>query len=196
MTIINARISRDEGIIATDTDAMLANGARLVCSKMQIIPHLLAVVAVRGQSTFLEMLMSYCQNSGHESFDTMLYRMPDHLHQSETFILSSPALVAPGGESGEEVFVAGWSGRQGRVIGRHFSKRGSAKFEETDTDFVVSPWDESIKAPKDCEDYKEFEELASAQTQWLRSTGAVAGGKLLVCRVTKDSISVTRGRDL
>jgi hypothetical protein len=189
LSLLNAWVTRGEAVVAVDTDGAAQDGARIVASKLLPIPHLNAVIGLRGQFAFLSLLFLRCASSSFESFDEMLEALPVHLAAIDEHLpeeLVSRVL----GDRGNELIAVGWSDRQTRMLGRRFVKRGgAAEFEVADFRSHVSPWDKNAMAGLPVQSPAAVERIARAQVQWMRSTfEAICGGKLIVCRVTRDSM--------
>ena len=186
MSLLNAWIAPDAAIIAVDTVGMAADGSPLHASKLMVVPHLGAVIAIRGQLALLTWLTVRANSAGFGALDDLLDAMPDMLAEAEAAI-GHHLNVLGGSAPGYEVVIAGWSDRQGRMIGRQFVSRGG---EQTvrDTDFHVSPWHPSMEglptAPHG------IEQLARGQVIFMRGLGAHCGGKLTIARLTRGAMTL------
>ena len=56
MSLLNAWIAPDAAIVVTDSIGMAADGSPLHASKLMVVPHLGAVIAIRGQLALLTWL--------------------------------------------------------------------------------------------------------------------------------------------
>jgi hypothetical protein len=184
MSLLNAWISPAEAIVAVDTDGVMADGSRLVTSKLLTIPHLNSVMTSRGSGAYLQLLFLHCITENFESFDAMVNAMPALLKRVDA---DAPAHTNEG-------LVVGWSDHRRRMSGRAFARRdraGETKLESEEADFIVSPWDASLSGIST--KVAAVEKLASAQVRFMRRNfpNATCGGKLIVCRATKTSITTT-----
>ena len=185
MSLLNAWVTKHEVIVAVDT--VCAGGT--VASKISPIPHLNAVLAMRGQSAFHTLLHMKCLNAGLCTFDDMNDRMLELLQAVEPWM--SQDLLVPGCDLAE-VVIAGWSHRRKSMEGWSFEKRGGAtEFAQCEIVRHISPFDASMSALS----LKSgaVEKLAAAQVQFMRklSPGSHCGGDLIVCRLTQTSTTTT-----
>ncbi len=186
MSLLNAWIAPDAAVIATDSIGMAADGSPLHASKLVVVPHLNAVIAIRGQLALLTWLAVRANSAGFATFDDLLDAMPGMLAEAGAAIGDRLSVLA-GSAPGYEVVIAGPSDRQGRMIGRQFVSRGG---EQTvrDTDFHVSPWHPSMEglptAPHG------IEQLARGQVIFMRGLGAHCGGKLTIARLTRGAMTL------
>ena len=71
MSLLNAWILPAEAIIAVDTDGVGDEGERMPSSKMLLVPHLNAVLALRGQLALLSYLFTRALSGSFDSFDEL-----------------------------------------------------------------------------------------------------------------------------
>lgn len=186
MSLLNAWIAPNEAIVAVDT--VCAGGT--VSSKLSLIPHLPAVLAMRGQRVFHTLLFVKCLDAGFRTFDEMTDRMPELLRAVEPWM--SEEMMFPGSGAKEEVFITGWSHRRNWMVGWSFVKKGiDTEFDAEEVVRSIAPSHESMSGLS----LKSgaVEKLAAAQVKLMRSLRPDAhfGGTLIVCRVTKTSITTT-----
>jgi len=188
MSLLNAWIAPDAAVIAVDTVGMAADGSPLHASKLQIVPHLGAVIAIRGQLALLAWLSVRANSAGFGALDDLLDAMPGMLAEAGAAIGDNLNVLA-GSAPGYEIIVAGWSDRQGRMIGRQFVKRGDMTASiERDVDHHVSPWHPSMDGlPLDPGG---LEQLARGQVIFMRGLGAHCGGKLTIARLTRGELNL------
>lgn len=189
MSLLNAWITRTEAIVAVDTDGVDLDGKRMPTSKLLTIPHLNAVLGLRGQAAFLSFVFLRCLSSSFESFDEMNDALPLILEEADSLPDWS---IAKDCRIGNEMLAVGWSDRRSRMLGRQFVKRdGMTEFSATDADFHVSPWHSSMSHIQPTA--AAVERIAREQVRWMRETypGAACGGKLIVCNINKGSISMS-----
>lgn len=192
MSLLNAWILPDEAIIAVDTDGVDDEGIRMPTSKLLLVPHLNAVLALRGQLALLSFLLVRSISSALDSFDALCDAMPAMLGEAAGAIPGELVVASP--IDGFELVAAGWSARRSRMAARLFVKRGDMPdMLERDVDRFVSPWNEAMQgvtvAPQ------ALDKIARAQVRWMRETfpGAACGGRLIVCRLTRRSATLEHG---
>lgn len=190
MSLLNAWIAPDAAIVAVDTVGMAADGSPLPASKLQLIPHLAAAIAIRGQLALLAWLSVRANSAGFATFDDLLDAMPGMLVEAA---IGDHLNVLAGSAPGHEIIVAGWSDRQGRMIGRQLVSRGGEQTAR-DTDFHVSPWHPSMDGlPLDPGG---LEQLARGQVIFMRGLGAHCGGKLTVARLIRGELTLQTTKEI
>jgi hypothetical protein len=190
VSLLNAWVTPAEAIVAVDTDGVGQDGARMPSSKLLPIPHLNAVMALRGQSAFLAFLFLRCISSSFETFDEMNDAMPGVLADVDAYLPADK--IVSSCRIGNELVLAGWSARRGRMLGRRFLKRDDMdEFSAADTELHVAPWHASLEGTPT--KAHAVEKLARAQVRWMREMfpNAACGGKLLVCRLTRKSLTLS-----
>lgn len=188
MSLLNAWVTPAEAIVAVDTDGATQAGERMPASKLLPIPHLNAVIALRGQAAFLALTFLRCVAGSFATFDELDAAMLEVLQDVEASLL--PEMIAPG-RIGNELITVGWSACQGRMLGRRFVKRDDmTAFEAAETNRHVSPWHASLQGTPTTS--HKLEQLARAQVRWMRATfaNAACGGNLIVCRLTRKTLSL------
>jgi len=188
MSLLNFWASPQEAVIAVDTVGMAADGSPLPASKLLPIPHLNAVIAIRGQLVLLAWLSVRANSAGFATFDDLLDAMPGMLAEAGAAIDHNLSVLA-GSMEGHELLVAGWSDRQGRMIGRQYVKRGDMTASiERDVDHHISPWHPSMDglptAPHG------IEQLARGQVIFMRGLGAHCGGRLTVAHLSREGLNL------
>lgn len=194
MSLLNAWIFPSEAVIAVDTDGARENGSRFGTSKVLPIPHLGgAAIAVRGQAALLQFLFLRAIGSGFDTFDELVSLPTELLDDMTASIPSNLLAAAPHVSMGNMVAMVGWSERRGAMYGRQFVQRGATEaFVADDFTVMLTPWPPAFQdLPKTPE---AVEAIAHAQCHWMRDTypGAMCGGKLVLCRVTRAGIEVVR----
>jgi hypothetical protein len=190
MSLLNAWISPTAAIVAVDTDGVGQDGARMPSSKLLPIPHLNAVLALRGQSALLSFVFVRCISSGFETFDQLADALPAMLIEAEDSVDDEHLVDGP--QIGNELLAVGWSDRKGQMAGRQFVKRGDmTEFSETDAAFHVSPWHASLQRQKI--EPQALDQIARAQVRWMRETfpNAACGGTLVVCSLNRKAMGLT-----
>lgn len=192
MSLLDAWIQPTEATVAVDTDGAALDGSPMPTSKLLALPHLGAVLALRGQAAFLAMLFVRSV-SGFGAFDELTDAMGGLV--AETDALVPGALIAGGPVVGNELLVVGWSERRSRMVGLQYVKRGEmVAFSEREVDRHVSPWD--AKAMAGVQPVAPaLERLARSQVRWMRESfpGAACGGRLLIAHLTRKSVSIMQG---
>lgn len=194
MSLLNAWITPAAALVAVDTDGAGFDGARMSASKLLPIPHLNAVVAIRGQLAFLSFVFLRCISSPFESFDDLVDALPVVLREADRLIAAE--YVVAGCAQGNELIAVGWSDRKGAMCGMQFVKRDAMeRFTVEEADFHVSPYGTALSdlhiGPSN------VEAIARAQVGWMReSFGAPCGGRLLLCNLDRHAMSVRHGINL
>lgn len=190
MSLLNAWITPAEAIVAVDTDGVGDGGKQLFLSKLSTIPHLNAVIAHRGQVDFHRTLFFLALKASFRTFDAMCDAMPALLKEAEEWVPSH--LIVEGSPIGNEVVIAGWSARENAMVGRQFQKReGDKGFAVDEVVRAIAPWYDSMAGLS--LKSGEVEKIASAQVRLMRNQcpDVFFGGTLIVCRVTRTSITTT-----
>lgn len=193
MSLLNCWIAPDAAIVAVDTVGQAADGSPLHASKLQIVPHVGAVVGLRGQLALLTWLSVRANSAGFATFDDLLAAMPGMLAEATAAIGHLTVAV---GAPGHEVIVAGWSDRQGRIVGRQFVKLADMTDPvERDVDRHISPWHPSMEGlPTEPHG---LEQLARGQVIFMRTAfDAHCGGKLTIARLTRDGLTLQRTKEI
>lgn len=179
-----------EAIVAVDTDGISQAGERKPMSKMLPIPHLPAVMGFRGQGMFAANVLQWCTCGGFASFDELVAALPGILAGVDLSLPEHLKVSVQGGGVGNEVIAVGWSHAQGRMLGHVFSEGEDLPgFFGRERGAYIAPWDEDSMAgiPKTA---KAVERIARAQVRWMQAKIGLGGGKLIVCRVTKGSLTM------
>jgi hypothetical protein len=155
-------------------------------SKISTIPHLNAVIAHQGQTDLHRILFLQCLKKSFRTFDEMCDDMPAMLRESEAWI---PKDWNVKGNLGNQFVIVGWSARSNAMTGREYRKfADDAEYSSDEIVRVISPSmaDFSLKSGA-------VEKLAAAQVRLMRNLrpDVHVGGTLIVCRVTKTSITTT-----
>jgi hypothetical protein len=184
MSLLNCWLTPTEALVAVDTDGVGRDGSRKPMSKLLPIPHLNAVIGHRGQGAFLWSVAQACLSGGFHTFDEMLDALPAIVQDVE---LNLPGYLKVDRFSGNEMIAVGWSQRRSKMLARTFVKHGLSDFSIRDSQGVIAPWDESMGVPKTLE---ALEDIARAQVEWMQEKEGLGGGALVVCRLTKDSMTM------
>lgn len=190
MSLLNAWIAPDAAVIAVDTVGMAADGSPLHASKLVVVPHLNAVIGIRGQLALLTWLAVRANSAGFATFDDLLDAMPGMLAEAGAAV-GDHLNVLGGSVPGYEVLVAGWSARQGRIVGRQFIRRDDMPDTSIvrDVDRHISPWHPSLEGlPTEPHG---LEQLAGGQVLFMRTAfDAHCGGKLTIARLTRGAMTL------
>lgn len=187
MSLLNAWLTRDRALIAVDSEGVVQDGSPRSMSKLLTIPHLPAVVAMRGSADFLARVFHCSISRCFGSFDELVDELPSILRYVDVTL---PSAARHPSFPDIELLLAGWSDRRSRMLGRLFTQRaGADDFAARDTVGCVAPFDkltmDTLRTTAD-----NVDEIASAQVRWMRATQGLGGGKLLVCRLNRYSVSV------
>lgn len=181
MSLLNAWIAPGEALVAVDTDGTRPDGERFSTSKMLALPHLSAVIALRGQAAFFHLL--FLRALHFQSFDQLAREMPGIIAETEAAIPDELIVSGVVGQ-GHELMLVGYSPMLERMVGLQFIRR-DGKRERREVDKHVSPWHRELAGTSI--EPQDLEALAAAQVRWMRQTfeNAACGGSLLVCRITR-----------
>lgn len=192
MSLLNFWASPQEAIVVTDSIGMAADGSPLHASKLVVVPHLGAVIALRGQLALLTWLAVRANSASFATCDDLLVAMPGMLVEATAAI--DHLTVLAGSAPGHETIIAGWSDRQGRIVGRQYVKQGAMPPVERDVDHHVSPWHPSMDGlPLDPGG---IEQLARGQVIFMRGLGAHCGGKLTVARLIRGELTLQTTKEI
>jgi len=187
MSLLNAWIAPDAAVVAVDTVGQAADGSPLPASKLLPIPHLGAVIAIRGQLALLTWLAVRANSAGFATFNNLLNTIPNMLAKAA---IDGQLNVLAGSMEKHTLLVAGWSDRQGRMIGRQLVKRGDMTASiERDVDRHISPWHASMEGLPI--EPGGLEQLARGQALFMRTAfDAHCGGKLTIARLTRGELTL------
>lgn len=190
MSLINAVHMGDHALISADTEAVFSDGSRGNVSKLLTIPHVNAVIAVRGSLAFLQKAHAeFCTMS---NFDQMAERAE---------LVMSYALTQQGNTEhldryahGAEMVFAGYSQKAGRVVIHLIRCEGIGHDTEAHLDIAnaILPGNLGISLEGITASREGLIELTSRQVKAIRehAPDAAAGGNLIVAEVRPRSIAV------
>lgn len=191
MSLLNAWVTPAEAIIAVDADGVRSDGSRFATSKLLPIPHLNAVLALRGQAAVLQFLFMGACSAGFDTFDELVDAMPALLEDMTRTMPGELLAQAAHVSSGNVLLAIGWSDERRGMLGRRFVQPAAGEpFIAEDFTTVLTPWPPALqKLPTAA---AAVDEISSAQVRWMRTTypGAVVGGKLIACRITREGIAM------
>ncbi len=166
------------------------------------IPAIGAVLALRGAASFMALVHAHSQASCPRNFDELLLGIPAALPVLFQLAIDAAGKLKrdPSPLTAEQVFFVGWSDAQQRIIGRSFCQETLAEgflVEDIET-VIIAPWDESQATIPDPSTPILMEALIRAQVRLLhgKAPDAAAGGRLILCEITKDSMTISRGAEL
>lgn len=188
MSLLNVWVTPSDVLVGVDTDGTAPGGSRIVTSKLLPIPHLPAVLALRGQAALLAGL--FLRSLSFASYDDLVDEMPALLAEVGGSLPSE--LIAADGVAGQghEVLVAGYSPRRERMHGRMFIDREGRKAERDVEDYFLSPWDKAWRVAPHRDN---VQKIAAQQVEWMRNSfaNAACGGALILCRVMQGGLVVS-----
>lgn len=190
MSLINALNMGDHALISADSEAVFSDGSRGQVSKLLTIPHVNAVIAVRGSLAFLHKAHAeFCTMS---NFDQMAERAE---------LVMSYALAQQGSTEdldkyaqGAEMILSGYSQEAGRVVIHLIRCEGIGKDTEAHLDIAnaILPGNLGISLEGITASREGLIDLTSRQVKAIRehAPDAAAGGNLLIAEVRPRSIAV------
>lgn len=204
MSIVNAFVSPEWGVVCADTEAGPDGGPYIEVSKLVPLPHMSAVIAFRGSMLFLAGAVNGVFSLGC-GFDELVRQMPDLLQlSSENAIKMLPKvglaekLTSEEAGCGEAILV-GFSPAAGRIAGHHFRRvtlDGGFVTTKNVSYFSAPAWDDvdlelpSVRGDPGKEGMKA---LALAQLKLVRerhTPGEATGGRLIRAEVRRDTMTI------
>lgn len=205
MSIVNAFVSPECGVVCADTEAGPDGGPYIEVSKLVPLPHLGAVIAFRGSLLFL----AGAANAAFAlacSFDELSQHMPDLLQRSSDNAVKmlprvglSDKMTSEDAGCGEAILI-GFSPAAGRIVGHHYRRitlDGGFVTNARARYFSAPAWSDidfdlpAISANVTKENMKA---LALEQSRLARerdTTGeATGGGRLIYAEVRRDSMTI------
>lgn len=119
MSILNAFISKDLGLLGVDTEAILPDGSIAEVCKLVALPHLSAAVGTRGPDIFA-MSVAGSLVACRYSFDDLAKNLPNIM---EVAINSTLSIGIPEDECACELVLVGHSVTAQKIVGHQASKR-------------------------------------------------------------------------
>lgn len=190
MSLINALNMGDHALISADSEAVFSDGSRGQVSKLLTIPHLNAVIAVRGSLAFLQ--KAHAEFCTMPTFDQMAERAE---------LVMSYALAQQGSTEqldkyahGAEMVLAGYSQKAGRVVIHLIRCEGIGHDTEAHLDIAnaILPGNLGISLEGITASREGLIELTSRQVKAIRehAPDAAAGGNLIVAEVHQGRVAV------
>ncbi|MFA6312334.1 MAG: hypothetical protein WC681_12705 [Sterolibacterium sp.] len=203
MSIVQAFVHPDCGIVCADTEAGPDDGPYIEVSKLIPLPHMNAVIAGRGVMLFLASVVTGAFAAGCD-FDELARQMPDLLKlASDKAVELAPKLVAGALTSEEagcgEVVIVGYSPARARIVGHHFRRQTLAEgfiANNNITHFVAPSWADAdlnlqnVSVPPSKEYIKT---LALAQLRLTRereTAGIATGGRLIYAEIRQSGMTI------
>lgn len=206
MTILNVVLdSRSQSaLVGVDTLGAAHDGSRYQCAKLIPLVHVPAVVALRGNSAFLSIVICTITWTLWRDLDDLLELMPRYLSEGyQQLITVQQAGHIPASLALEEqtVVVVGWSARHEKIIAREWTQKTAAEgfIADDAAPYHIAPYDASIEhVTNNVRTPADMEKLARAQGALLneRFPGSGTGGKLIVARLERGSLSIRHQCDL
>lgn len=205
MSIVNAFVSPECGVVCADTEAGPDGGPYIDVSKLVPLPHMSAVIAFRGSMLFLAGAVNGVFVLGCD-FDELSRHMPDLLQgSSDNAIKMLPRVGLADKMTSEEAgcgeaILVGFSPAEDRIVGHHFRRialdggfvtNSHARYFSSpawsDVDFNLP----AISANVTRENMKTLA-LERSRLARARDTVGVAtgGGRLIYAEVRRDSMTI------
>lgn len=201
MSILNAFIYPDHAFVCVDTETVLPGGGpRFETSKLFAVPHLNAVIGLRGTVLLNSMLMAATVLFDGD-FDGLSQSLPGLLNNAveRAIALGQCELVTPETVASAEVVAVGFSRARGRIVLNFF------KSESLDVGFVAyTNITGTFSAPSVTDPELDIEHLRRlpggeglktlglAQVRMLREREpqAAAGGRLILAEIRQDGMKI------
>jgi hypothetical protein len=206
MTILNVVFDRrsQSALVGVDTLGAAHDGSHYHCAKLMPFVHIPAVVALRGNSAFLSIVTCTITWTLWRDLDDLLELMPRYLADGyKQLIVVQQAGHIPASLALEEqtIVVVGWSERQQKIIARKWTQKTAAEgfIADDAAPYHIAPYDASIDyVTNNVRTPADMERLARAQVALLneRFPGSGTGGKLVVARLERGSLSIRHQCDL
>lgn len=204
MSIVNAFVNPDCGVVCADTEAGQDGGPYIEVSKLVPLPHMNAIIAFRGSVLFLSGALTGVFVSGCD-FDELSGQMPDILKLASdkavelcSRFVHTASMTREEAGCGEAIIV-GFSPAMSRVVGHHFTRKTlDHGFVETNNIryFSAPAWDginlnlQDIHTQPSKENMKS---LALSQLCLMRERekdGLATGGRLIFAEVRQSGMTI------
>lgn len=193
MSILNAFISKDLGLLGVDTEAILPDGSIAEVCKLVALPHLSAAVGTRGPDIFA-MSVAGSLVACRYSFDDLAKNLPNIM---EVAINSTLSIGISEEECACELVLVGHSVTAQKIVGHQASKRPGGGIEvSTGWPQLYAPFwcGDEIQALGIVADRAGMVSLAKKQCEWARARGPAgnpAGGRFMVAEIRKGSVLIS-----
>jgi hypothetical protein len=187
MSLLNVVVGDEIAWLCVDTTSqVIADGRCIHSSKMIHFPHINAVVACRGELSFLANIFLSCFFDPVHDFDSLLQVWPKRLiDATEDYLHRAKESAFDVSLVGHEVILLGWSNARSRPVCLA-SRRQSASeiFESMEVNCRLAP--NPGQSLFDFSSLASLEEVARAQVHAVRvsNSGDPIGGKLLLAELT------------
>lgn len=203
MSIVNAFVSADCGIVCVDTQGALEDGRYIEVSKLVPPPHVNAVAAYRGIVMFMAAAVpGMFATSG--DFDELARHMPDILtfasnKAAELALTLGPVPMTREEAGCGEMVIVGFSPERSRIVGHHFRRETLDRgFVTTNNiiQFSAPSWegvDLGLQKLAPCPSRQDIEALMLAQLrEWRAREKEVnaAGGRIIYSEVRRGGITI------
>lgn len=142
MSLLNVWVSHAKAMVVVDTEVRTQDGTYHEASKMMVLPHANAVVAVRGHNVFLSSVASLVLQTGGD-FDQIVENMPLHLKTAMDFLVSNKEQFVDSVYR-QEIALVGYSRSLGCMDCMVYASADETGFKDTEIDKAyLSPWDGS-----------------------------------------------------
>lgn len=200
MSILNAFVSPNCGLIGVDTECSLLDGGYGEVSKLIPLVHMNAVVAFRGSVVFILNAATVCIGAG-LGFDELAENMPELLKRAADGSVKNAAILSVTEEylGCAEVVLVGFSPKMGRIVGHFFKRETLTTGFVTTSDFgcyVAPHWggnELSCQQLGILENKAGMETLALTQSRLVRErepAGAAAGGRFVVAEIRRSDMTI------
>jgi hypothetical protein len=196
MSLLNVFVGPGRIDITADTDCVAPDGTHTAGTKLVHIPHLNAVVAGRGNMSITNWFALVALETLGRDFDAVADAMPTDLGDVRRHLIAIKKLTVDG--SAQDVFLAGWSPRRGRLQALHYVLRDDAfVLNEDIISMSLNPRGCFADPPRSNPRPDVFA-IARQQVEWLRANwpGVGAGGRLIVAQLMRDRVSISTGVSL
>jgi hypothetical protein len=201
VSIVNAWCERDQVLLVVDTaSGGRTDGTNGELSKAFVLPHLNAVIAVRGYYAYMLNLVAYCL-SFTGAFDELIERLPGVLEDSSDKVEKLFGLAGFAGHAGEPVhrvgiLIAGWSPRLQRmhvvVFDRLEESAGFTQSFAEPGEGSFGPFFDELPRPETPVTFESLANIAKLQVRLTReqSPSAAIGGRLLSFQIGRDGMCI------
>ena len=209
MSILNAWVSAERAVVGVDTAASIAavaspgrsEGASHA-TKLLPLAHLNAIVAIRGNATFLATLAAILLMHPLRDGDQLLEALPGVLPAAFQALIA--AMRANGHDTADaatsaalaqqEIVLVAWSPSRRRFLGREYVQQDPARGFVADeiAPEYSAPWDPSLPPHPDFSNRVTMTAYARLQVKLLRekAPGVAAGGRFIVTELRPGRIQI------
>ena len=187
MSLMNVVVGDGIGWLCVDTTSQnLAQGTYFQQSKMVQLAHHNAVIAIRGELSFLAHTFLNCFLAPADDFDALLESWPRRLTEAtNNYIQQAQAMKFDAAALGHEVVLLGWSNARARPVCLAAHRKSTADaFDLSETNCRVAP--DPGRSVTNLSSLAAMEALARDQVRMVRreNPDEPIGGRLLLAEVT------------